>query len=69
MDVEANLAEQRRLTREILRVWACADPNTGELSREQAADIADDAERLAELSEALDAWLCKGGALPTDWQR
>lgn len=28
-----------------------------------------DAERLAELVEALDDWIRKGGFLPKDWQK
>lgn len=32
-------------------------------------DEPDDLERLADLMEALDEWLSKGGFLPKAWQR
>ncbi len=54
MDPEANLAEQRELRRRIL-----------------SSEVFDasDAARLAELSEAMDEWLSRGGFLPKDWGR
>lgn len=57
MDPSANLAEQRRLVALLL-----ADGAFGVAGRAAA-------ERLAELVEALDAWITKGGALPEAWAR
>jgi hypothetical protein len=53
MDPTANLAEQRRLAS---RLADCETPDP--------ADIA----RLAELVIALDEWIARGGALPSQWQ-
>lgn len=53
MDPNANLAEQRRI---VARV-----------TRGKASD--GDLDRLAELVEALDGWLSKGGFLPTAWEQ
>jgi len=53
MDPNANLAEQRRLVDRI---------NSGKASK---GDLA----RLADLVDSLDAWLSKGGFLPTAWER
>jgi len=53
MDPSANLDEQRELSSAILR---------GEYTN-------GDADRLAELVEALDEWISKGGAIPRDWER
>ena len=55
MDPNANLAEMREITRDIL-----ADYQEGTI---------DDAARLAELIEAMDEWLSEGGFLPGDWSR
>lgn len=55
MDPDANLAEQRRLVRELL---------DGGLTIEETAERAD---RLAQLVEALDAWLTGGNYLPNAW--
>jgi hypothetical protein len=55
MDPNANLEEQRRLTELILSCGNWADAN------------ASDCTRLAELVQALDEWLCKGGFLPKAW--
>jgi hypothetical protein len=54
MDPNANLEEQRRIVARIL-----------------AAETANhyDAARLADLVEALDAWISKGGFLPETWKR
>jgi hypothetical protein len=53
MDPEANLKDQRRLAERILN---------GDGSES-------DAYRLAELVEALDEWIAKGGFLPARWKR
>jgi len=60
MDQNANLAEQREIVARILiqdedsPYW-----NTG--------DSEGDAMRLAELTQAMDEWLTRGGFLPVDW--
>lgn len=53
MDPETNLKDQRRLAERILN-------GDGDES---------DAYRLAELVEALDEWIAKGGFLPARWKR
>ena len=53
MDPNANLAEQRQIA--------------GRFERDESEP--DDGERLAELVDALDDWLSRGGFLPTQWQR
>lgn len=55
MDPNANLAEQLRLANRVL-----TDDMPDERRREAA-------HRLAELVEALDEWVRRGGALPTAW--
>lgn len=54
MDPNANLEELRGLYRTIL---------------DNGQDTFDDATRLAELVEALDGWLSKGGFLPSEWAK
>lgn len=54
MDPDANLEEQLQLTNIIL--------NNDDVTQEEA-------NRLAELVEALDAWIHKGGCLPKQWRR
>lgn len=51
MDINANLAEQRKIAKAIL---------SGEAVVSQAL-------RLAELVVALDEWIGKGGAVPDRW--
>jgi hypothetical protein len=53
MDPNANLAEQRRIRSRII---------AGE-------ELDGDAQRLADLVEALDNWISRGGFLPRDWQQ
>jgi hypothetical protein len=62
MDPDANLREQRQVAARILAALDAADPDTGEWRPDP-----DDAHRLAELSEALDSWLRRGGAPPSEW--
>jgi hypothetical protein len=65
MDPDANLDEQRRLVRRIHAVQdATEGPTMGELR-----DVAHDAYRLAELVEALDQWIARGGFLPARWRQ
>ncbi len=54
MDPDANLAEQRRLLRKF---------------RMRGRLTAGEASRLAELADALDEWISKGGFLPAAWNR
>ena len=54
MDPNANLKEQQRLSAELLE------------GNEDGIDPIK-AYRLAELVEALDGWIRRGGFLPTDW--
>lgn len=58
MDPDANLIETRRRVRAIL-------DEEDDVTRATMAN----GERLAELIEALDGWLSKGGALPQAWRR
>lgn len=58
MDPNVNLREQRELAEQI----ACAAHNDA-----PAADVADMGERLADLVQALDAWLRLAGTLPDAW--
>ncbi len=52
MDPDANLEEQLRITKRVLDADGCD---------------ADDIIRLAELVDALDGWIVKGGFLPKRW--
>lgn len=56
MDPNATLTEMRSIAELLV--------DTVGLSR---GTICENAERLAELVEALDGWILKGGVLPTDW--
>ena len=58
MDPDANLVELRRLA----HLWLYGD--TFPHSRPDA----DDALRMAELVEALDEWISRGGFLPASWE-
>lgn len=70
MDPDANLEEQRRLAARITDAIDGAEEHDGELRDVGALnDIADAANRLAELVTALDQWIARGGALPKAWQR
>jgi hypothetical protein len=71
MDPDANLAEQRRLVQQIKArlngAWAKA--KTEAQIKQVERDMTYDGTRLAELVEALDEWIIKGGFLPKRWQR
>jgi hypothetical protein len=54
MDPNANLKEQREIAKRILS--------------DDGEDTGYDAVRLAELVEALDEWIMKGGFLPKEWR-
>jgi len=58
MDPNANLKELLELAQEIREAYD-ADETISEA----------DSARLAELVEALDGWLSKGGFLPGKWER
>lgn len=60
MDPQTNLHDQIRLAHEI---QALSDANF-----ETTPDIAERAERLADLVLALDTWIRNGGFLPPDWE-
>ena len=67
MDPTANLREQIQIARDIQTTWDhCGED--GNLSLEQMDHVADQANRLAELAEALDGWITKGGFLPDQWR-
>jgi hypothetical protein len=57
MDPNANLEEARRIADRLLNQDA-----------EDGSDV-EDGRRLAELVQALDEWIMKGGFLPRDWQK
>jgi hypothetical protein len=57
MDPNAALARQRQLAQEILRTHYLGE----ELNRFAVAE-------LAEVTDNLDEWLRKGGALPDAWE-
>lgn len=67
MDPNANLASQRSTVSQILTLWDHCNDN-GTLTEESEIQLAHLAHRLAELVEALDGWITKGGALPAKWQ-
>lgn len=72
MDPTANLREQLVLSARIRTQddLLCADPPPGAVvTHELSERIAEDASRLAELVEALDVWISKGGFLPLTWRR
>lgn len=63
MDPNANLQEQAQLAK------AMTDASEYPTSNAKWLELADRADRLAELVIALDEWIAKGGFLPTRWQR
>ena len=62
MDPDENLKEQLALSKRIEKWFE----RGGE---EHAAQIGDDAARLAELVLALDEWIRRGGFLPRAWKK
>jgi hypothetical protein len=67
MDPDANLEEQRSLAAEAMKIQdACSD--NGDYTPEQQERHAEIACRLAELVQALDEWIMKGGFLPKEWR-
>lgn len=57
MDPNANLEETRRLTARILADFDAERPVCSA-----------DAARLADLAQALDEWISRGGFLPVEWR-
>ena len=68
MDPDANLREQLEISADILAVMDAADED-GSLTPVQLENLAGYAARLAELVQALNTWICRGGALPLGWVR
>ena len=68
MDPDANLRAQRVICRALVRCDDRRDPITGALRHEDVEEYQRDASNLAELVQALDLWLSKGGSLPRPWQ-
>ena len=62
MDPDTNLLEQRSIARRIKHLI----DSEAVYSQE---DMIEDLDRLAELIDALDGWLSKGGYLPERWKR
>jgi len=62
MDPNANLKEQREIAAKII-----ADDDRGPIGALKSKIDPDDAARLAELVQAMDEWLCKGGFKPKGW--
>ena len=68
MDPTANLDEQRTIAADILAVWDGCNAD-GTLTADQAEHIGNQAQRLADLVEALDEWICRDGFKPRQWDR
>lgn len=68
MDPNANLQEQLELVAKVFAAIPEGQANAG-LPQMSVGDMTATAERLAELIEALDGWLSKGGFLPRRWSR
>lgn len=62
MDPDANLKEQLSLIRRFL------DLEVNKLTGPEMGSLVYDACRLAELVEALDGWITRGGFVPERWQ-
>lgn len=58
MDPKTNLAELRGIAAEVMRAFDAADPETGEWANSEDREY-----RLAELVQALDGWISRGGFL------
>ena len=76
MDPDANLKEQRELAEEILKLadGVCGDksietPKETKMREASEQLILYKAEKLAELVQALDQWISRGGFLPRGWKR
>jgi hypothetical protein len=67
MDPEANLSEQLSLAAEIIEIIDERGDEDGNLCDEDKDEVVDNANRLAELVQALDGWIRSGGFLPKRW--
>ena len=68
MDPDANLKEQLEIVRDIQKVYDDCNAD-GTFTEDQEVHLGEQAGRLAELVEALDGWIVKGGFLPKRWRR
>ncbi len=64
MDPDANLKEQLEIAKRLLKKFMDSD-------KDMAFDESDEGDvvRLAELVEAMDGWIRKGGFLPAAWRK
>lgn len=69
MDPDANLQEQRQIAQRILERFDQVHPDTGEYTAQAQIDQLQDAERLAELVQALDGWITSAGFMPAAWRK
>jgi hypothetical protein len=67
MDPDSNIREQLAIAEEINNIRDGVDELTGRFTVAELDDLADKALRLAELVEALNTWICRGGPLPLGW--
>ena len=68
MDPDANLREQRAIAVDVMAIWDNSDAETCGFTEEQQGELTEHAIRLAELVQALDQWISRGGFLPQPWQ-
>lgn len=67
MDPEENLREQRRLSARLTKIGESVEDWNWANAQNLMREYAEGAARLAELVQAMDEWLKKGGFLPKDW--
>lgn len=63
MDPEANLKELLELSEEVL------NGDLDDFDQSEVYAVAEKATRMAELVQALDGWIKKGGFLPKSWSK
>ena len=65
MDPEANIREQGEIADVVMTIWdACSDD--GDFTEEQQQHLIFHAYRLAELIQAMNEWIKRGGFLPNN---
>ena len=69
MDPDANLAEQMKLASSIIAMIDEYADEYGAIPDDIKDAIVDDANRLAELVQALGGWVSRGGFLPAAYRR
>ena len=69
MDPDRNIADQMQLSTEIIEIIDERADDDGVLSDEDKDEVVEKANELAELVQALDAWIKKGGFLPAIWRQ